>query len=181
MTYQPPSIVSAAQLDALAALARRAPEGDFAEVGVYQGGSAYVLYKIAITRGSDLHLFDTFSGTPVFTEGLDKHKIDREFAAEEAPQRLRQVMPMAKFYIGIYPQTHPENLPPLAFVHCDCDQYLSVKAVIDHMWPLLVPGGIMIFDDYPYLLGAKRAVEEVFPPKDLRLAGQRYYAVKPSD
>lgn len=179
MTYEPLSIIGQVQLEALALLARRSPPGDFAEVGVYRGGSASVLYKIALMQGKTLHLFDTFSGTPVFTEELDRHKIDREFAAEEAPERLRKIMPLAQFHIGIYPQTHPENLPQLSFVHCDCDQYLSVKAVIENMYPLLVPGGMMLFDDYPYLLGAKRAVEEAFPPAALRLAGQRYYVTKP--
>lgn len=173
------SIIGKIQLEALTKLAIGAPDGNFAEVGVYHGGSAYFLYEIAMRQGRELHLFDTFVGTPYFTPGLDKHKVDDEFADPAAPSRIRQLMPAAHLHIGVYPETHPEGLRNLAFVHCDCDQYLSYKAVIEKMWPLVVPGGILLFDDYPYLGGAKQAVEEHFKTSELKLAGQRYYVVKP--
>jgi hypothetical protein len=159
-------------------LARSAPDGCFAEIGVFNGGSAYRLYQIALAQGRTLHLFDTFEGTPNYTEGLDKHKIDAEFAAPAAPAQIRELMPTAQLHIGPYPDTHPPELRHVAFIHCDCDQYLSYKAVIDNMWPLVVPGGFMLFDDYPYLAGARKAVEEAFPTKSLRMIGARYYVTK---
>jgi O-methyltransferase len=137
-----------------------------------------LLYELALRQGRELHLFDTFTGTPFFTEGLDKHKIDAEFADEDAPKRIRRVMPMAHLYVGIYPDTHPIGLQNLAFIHCDCDQYLSYRAVIDELWPLVVRGGIMLFDDYPYLNGAKKAVEESFAKNMLQKAGERFYVIK---
>lgn len=173
-----PSIVASAQLDHMMRLAQEAPPGDIAEVGVYRGGSAYRLYQVCLQQGRQLHLFDTFQGTPFFTEGLDRHKIDREFADDHAEQRIRAFLPDAKVYPGTYPATHPGDLGPLAFIHCDCDQYLSYRAVIERMWPLVVPGGFLLFDDYPYLEGAKRAVEETFPVHALRMCGQRYYVAK---
>jgi hypothetical protein len=163
----------------MARLLEDMPDGDVAEVGVFNGGSAQVLYNSCLRQGRGLHLFDTFTGTPFYTEGLDRHKIDDEFAALRAEANIRHLLPLAKLYVGIYPETHPMDLPDLAFVHCDCDQYLSVKAVIDHMWPRLVSGGVMLFDDYPYLGGAKKAVEEIWQPTELRLCFSRYYAVKP--
>ena len=87
-------------------------------------------------------------------------------------------MPRAELHIGVYPETHPAGLRDLAFVHCDCDQYLSYRAVIDRMWSLVVPGGFLLFDDYPYLKGAKRAVEESFEPAALQKAGQRFFVQK---
>lgn len=176
-----PSIVAPAQLVANARLAASAPPGDFAEVGVFHGGSAEMLYRVARVQKRGLHLFDTFTGTPCSILGLDKHQVDAEFAAPEAEARIRAQLPEAKLYVGIYPETHPAALPPLAFVHCDCDQYASYIAVIDHMWPLVVPGGILLFDDYPYLGGAKQAVEERFAKADLRLCLQRYFVVKPRE
>lgn len=173
-----PSIVAPGQLAAMEKLVRAAPKGNLAEVGVFHGGSAWRLYKIALEQGRELHLFDTFKGTPNSIEGLDKHKVDDEFAAVRAPEIIRQTMPLAHLHIGIYPETHPADLADLAFVHCDCDQYLSYIAVIEKMWPLLVPGGMILFDDYPYLAGAKKAVEEKFSQSELKLCGQRYYVVK---
>ena len=176
------SIIAPKQLQILADLARNTPFGHFAEIGVFKGGSAFYLYKTALERGNDLHLFDTFCGTPYHTAGLDRHQIDEEFSAKDTPRIIQELMPTAKLHIGTYPETHPVGLAApegLAFVHCDCDQYLSYKAVIEKMWPLLVSGGIMLFDDYPYLAGAKAAVEERFNFHSLRKAGERYYAIKP--
>jgi hypothetical protein len=175
------SIVSAPQLLAMVKLVETLPAGDFAEVGVYKGGSAWELYKVSLASGRTLHLFDTFTGTPFFTEDLDRHKIDAEFAAELTPVVIGQLMPAAKVYVGVYPDTHPKDLPPLAFIHCDCDQYLSYTAVIEKLWPLVVLGGVMLFDDYPYLAGAKRAVDEHFAPIDLKKCFSRYYVVKEPD
>ena len=174
----PRSIIGKSQLDTMVRLASSAPLGDFAEVGVFRGGSAHELYQIALMQGRELHLFDTFTGTPVYVEGIDQHKVDREFADDAALARIRRVMPAAHLYVGIYPETHPETLGNIAFIHCDCDQYLSYRAVIDCLWPLVVPGGMMLFDDYPYLRGAKRAVEESFRPGELRPCGQRFYVLK---
>jgi O-methyltransferase len=168
------SIVHPRQLEAMAELARRAPEGAFAEIGVFRGGSAEVLYRIALQQDRELHLFDTFTGTPNHVAGLDKHQVDAEFDAPGIEDKIRRLMPAAKLHVGIYPLTHPKVMPTLAFIHVDCDQYLGYKAVITKMWPLVCPGGIMLFDDYPYLGGAKQAVEEHFDPKSLFTCFQRY-------
>lgn len=172
------SIVGEQQLKAMQELAATMPPGCFCEVGVFKGGSAYKLYEVALASGRDLHLFDTFTGTPYHVPELDHHKIDGEFFAPETVEKIIYDMPMAKVHIGVYPETHPEGLKDIAFVHCDCDQYDSYKAVIGRMWPLVVPGGIMLFDDYPYLKGAKQAVEETFAREDLRLCLSRHYVVK---
>ena len=174
------SIIGKPNLEAMANLAEGAPPGCFAEVGVFHGGSAWELYQVAVRRGRELHLFDTFIGTPFFTEGLDQHKIGAEFADEDAPKKIRVMMPLAELHIGVYPETHPASLKDVAFIHCDCDQYLSYRAVIDRMWPLVVLGGFLLFDDYPYLGGARKAVEESFAPARLKKCGQHFYAVKGS-
>ncbi len=73
MSERLPSLLGAEQLAALATLARATPPGDFAEVGVYRGGSAQVLYEIAQEQNRTLHLFDTFTGTPFHNTELDYH------------------------------------------------------------------------------------------------------------
>ncbi len=175
------SIISANNLNAMVQLALKVPEGDFVEVGVYQGGSAWKLYEVAIAQGRRLHLFDSFCGTPVFTEGLDHHTLGHEefYAPDGTIERIEKEMPLAHIYPGTFPYTMPEaGLGNLAFVHVDCDQYESYKACIAHLWPQVVVGGIMLFDDYPYLAGAKKAVDEAFAPHELKLAEARYYVVK---
>jgi len=163
----------------MCALAETVPPGAFAEIGVFHGGSAWQLYQVTTKQNRELHLFDTFTGTPFHVPGLDRHKIDKEFADIDAPSRIRQLMPTAKLHIGIYPDTHPADMPNVAFIHCDCDQYDSYRAVIDLMWArCAVPGAIMLFDDYPYLAGAKKAVEESFSLVELHQCATRYYVIK---
>ena len=176
-----PSIVAHSNLQQMCELLSTLPSGDVAEIGVFQGGSASWLYKNCLTEGRTLHLFDTFSGTPFAHQELDKHKPGGEFAAPGAPDNIRRMMPLAKLYIGIFPHTMPDDLPDLAFVHCDCDQYLSYRAVIDKLWPKVLPGGVLLFDDYPYLAGAKKAVLESFSESELKTCGSRFYVQKTAE
>ncbi|MFZ0215142.1 MAG: TylF/MycF/NovP-related O-methyltransferase, partial [Candidatus Dormiibacterota bacterium] len=55
----------------------------------------------------------------------------------------------------------------IAWAHVDVDIYQSVLDCIDFIYPRLVPGGYMIFDDYgfPSCVSARRAVDEEFADK----------------
>lgn len=141
-------------------LAAEAPPGCFVEVGVYLGGSAELLYDITERQGRTLHLFDTFTGIP-FQGKLDSHIVgDFNSAGQEI--RLQQALPNARIHKGIFPQTLPENLQDIAFVHADGDQYQTTADILQHLYPRLVPGGMIVFDDYgtPMCHGCTAAVDE---------------------
>ena len=38
--------------------------------------------------------------------------------------------------------------PPIAFVHIDCDLYSSTKTIFDLLTDRLIPGTIIVFDEY---------------------------------
>lgn len=172
-----PSIVPLACLDAMSELAAAAPAGCFVEIGVYKGGSALRLYEIALRQDRTLHLFDTFAGMPIATSA-DRHQIG-DFGDVDL-DTIRAALPAAIFHVGVYPATHPPDLRDVAFIHCDCDQYDSYQAVIRTMYPLLVPHGVLLFDDYFDLPGARRAIEEHFPASRLiPTAGGRCYVKMP--
>jgi cephalosporin hydroxylase len=157
---QPYSLVSESHLSDLEELVRSTPAGHaIVEVGVYQGGSAWYLANVARDRGDDLHLFDTFTGIPVHDEN-DSHQVG-DFG-DTSLEAVQQAIPTANFHVGIFPATMPDTIKSVSFVHSDCDQYRSVRAVISKFWPLLVPGGVMAFDDMDTVGGA-RAIKEVFP------------------
>lgn len=169
------SLVPRAVLDAMVAVARACPPAHIAEVGVYQGGSAIELAAIAREWDMPLWLYDTFGGMP-FAGPADKHKVG-EFADTSIFQ-IRQLLPDAVICPGVFPQSLIHR-PPMAFVHCDVDQYQSTRDVIDHLWPLLVPGGVMWFDDCE-LEPAMCAIEESPQLGTLHLAPRnRRFAVKP--
>ena len=159
----PVSLIAVYALDDMAAMARKAPEGCIVEVGVYQGGSAEVLMRIAKEQGRQLFLYDTFTGTPCWSVH-DSHDVG-DFADAEF-EIVRDEFPEATVIKGIFPES-AVPMPPIAFVHMDCDQYQSVKESAAFLKPLMVHGGIMWFDDSPCLKGAEIATHELFGNKRL--------------
>lgn len=156
----PDSLVNEGLIRAMCELAESAPPGIFVEVGVYKGGTAWHLAKIARATGRELHLFDTFSGMPCALPE-DNHRIG-DFADADV-EDVMALIPDAFYHVGKFPDTLNEFLQNIALVHADCDQYESVRAVIDRLGPRMVPGGLMFFDDYHCTWGCTKAVDESFP------------------
>ena len=52
------------------------------------------------------------------------------------------------------------TLGPIALLRIDADWYESVKCCLEHLYPLVSPGGFVILDDYGGYPGCKRAFEE---------------------
>jgi hypothetical protein len=48
----------------------------------------------------------------------------------------------------------------IALLRLDTDTYHSTKAELEHFYPKLVQGGVLIIDDYGHALGARRATNE---------------------
>ncbi|HTY73692.1 MAG TPA: TylF/MycF/NovP-related O-methyltransferase [Actinomycetes bacterium] len=152
----------------LEALARQALHlhGDFAEVGVYQGGTARLLADVAQPAGRALHLFDTFAGMPLVDAARDLHRegdfADTSLAAVEA---LLSDRPCAQVHPGVFPGT-AAGLEDrrFALVHVDVDIYPSVRDACEFFHPRLVPGGFLVVDDYGWTScpGARAAVDEYF-------------------
>lgn len=153
------SVIGDSLLDMMVGMALATPDGSFAEVGVFQGGSAIRLYQAAQHQKRRLYLFDTFSGMP-FKGEWDSHEIG-DFA-DCSYEKIVQAMPQAIVYKGVFPENLP-NFGPVAFVHADADQYQSTIAICDVFKPLMVPGGLILFDDYRGLPGCIKAVDERFP------------------
>ena len=49
-----------------------------------------------------------------------------------------------------------------ALVHIDVDVYEPTKSILEHMVDRVVPGGLILFDDYGTAEGETRAVDEFF-------------------
>jgi O-methyltransferase len=179
-TIQLPTLLSLRDLQVLSNYAFNAPLGDFAEIGVYRGGSAALLYEIAEQQGRTLHLYDTFAGHPeVHTDHDDRvQHPPGHFAEAIDPEALQRLLPNAVLHIGVFPETLVD-MTPLAFVHSDADLYAPTRAVCDLLPPMMVPGGFILFDDYSYTNcpGERRAVDEVFGAGDLLATGKRLVTI----
>jgi O-methyltransferase len=65
------------------------------------------------------------------------------------------------FVKGMVEETIPETAPgQIALLRLDTDFYSSTKHELDHLYPRLSSGGILIIDDYGSIPGARRAVDE---------------------
>lgn len=144
----------------LEAFCRQVPDGAFVELGVFRGGSAWVLHEVAHERNLTVHLFDTFTGIPYQDKG-DPIAVG-QFSNVNLDE-IKANLPEAHFHIGLFPDTWPEDMGPISFAHIDCDQYRGCKSAIELIWPLMVPGGIIAFDDYPGFDGIRKAVDDFFP------------------
>ncbi len=181
---RPLTLVSVESCFALVSLARQAAHlvGDFWECGVHQGGSAILLAEV-LKRHRErfggqqiLHLFDTFTGMPPLDPARDlpyprRDRRTPEVLAAAALNTVRaQFVGYAnvEFHPGLLPHTFSghENAR-IALAHIDVDLYRSVEACCAFIYPRLVPGGVMVFDDYGYpsCPGARQAVDEFFRDK----------------
>jgi hypothetical protein len=161
-------------------------KGAFIECGVWHGGSMMLVANELLAcgvRDRELYLFDTFEGmTP-------PSALDQDWTGADAQARLigdEAVKDTSHMWCisplqGVkrnmaltgYPQEHvhfiqgpvevtiPDQAPAeIALLRLDTDWYESTAHELEHLYDRLVPGGILIIDDYGYWQGSRRAVDE---------------------
>ena len=145
--------------------------GDLAEVGTYTGATAYFMGLACKDRGRTrpMHLFDSFEGlsAPAPEDGSVWREGDLA-ATEETVRRNLAEFQDVHLYKGWVPDRFPEVADRrFAFVHIDVDLYGPTKMTLEFFYPRLVPGGILVCDDYGSVIcpGAQRAMEEFFADK----------------
>ena len=66
---------------------------------------------------------------------------------------------------GAVEETVPGAAPDgIALLRLDTDWYESTRHELEHLYPRLADGGVLIIDDYGHWQGARRAVDEYFGP-----------------
>ena len=81
---------------------------------------------------------------------------DVQATMAEAPYPAERI----HYYKGKVEETIPgDGIPErISILRLDTDWYASTKHELDHLWDRLVPGGVLLLDDYGWWDGAKRAV-----------------------
>jgi O-methyltransferase len=166
--------------------------GAVVECGVWQGGSMMLVaetLRLAGDTNRSLYLYDTFEGMSKPTEKditfkntsaakWFQYSDEQEYAVAEnlavslavPVERVRQNIaqtgyPMAhvQFVKGKVEETLPGTLPEqIALLRLDTDWYESTYHELVHLFPHLVPGGVLIVDDYGHWKGAREAVDQYF-------------------
>jgi len=144
-------------------------DGDILEVGVWKGGTGCLMALKAKMIGSParVYLADTFSGVVKAGEKDPGYR-----GGEHADTSVEIVMKAKEslgldnvhFLVGMFPEDSAEPVKDARFsiCHIDVDVYESASDVLDWVWPRIVPGGAVIFDDYGCVAtgGVTRLVNE---------------------
>ena len=132
----------------------------------------------------DLYLFDTFEGMPrpkrideaydglsaeaIFQSlntGEDSSDYCRASLVEVEQTLAKSQYPTNKIHFikGKVEETLPCNAPSkIAVLRLDTDWYESTKHELEHLFPRLSRGGVLLIDDYGHWQGCKAAVDEYF-------------------
>lgn len=146
--------------------------GSYAQVGVFKGGSARLIAEAKNGNDQPFYLFDTFEGMPEVNAQIDLHKKgDFKNTSLENVKKLFVDVLNIKFCPGFFPETSgPAKNDKFAFVYIDVDIYQSVKDSMEFFYPRMLPGAVMVFDDYmgKNTPGVKKAMDEFFKDKKER-------------
>jgi len=156
--------------------------GVFVECGVWKGGSSMAA-ALTFKTPRPFFLFDTFEGMSAPTEH-DRRAASGKSASETLQNADRSASiwcysPLDDVKRNIsstgYPDSHvtyvkgkvedtvPGSAPgQIAILRLDTDWYESTRHELEHLYPRLSPGGVLIIDDYGYWTGARKAVDEYF-------------------
>jgi hypothetical protein len=191
-TQTPPERV-AALASAVEYVVRRGIPGDFAECGVWRGGSsmaiAFALLQLGVSDRK-IWLYDTFGRMPPPTEddgGIPAEPLRINNSTNTSGLTLPDVRramestgypPERMTYVeGLVEETIPHTAPEqLALLRLDTDWYQSTHHQLVHLYPRLAPGGVLLVDDYGSFPGARKAVDEYFADSPVLLARLDYTA-----
>jgi hypothetical protein len=112
------------------------------EFGVFSGSTINFLAKLT---GKTVHGFDSFEGLP---EAWPPELPKGYFALKRLPKVRKNVTLVKGWFHQTLPGFLEQNPGMMAFVHIDCDLYSSTKIVFELLEPRLVPGAVIVFDEY---------------------------------
>jgi len=129
------------------------------EFGVYRGGSAWFLRNV-LPSDVVLHLYDSFQGLPKPSPHDGFHEGDFGDTSLDQINDLAQ-KPNVVIHTGVW-SADVEVPESVCFAHLDCDIYPSAKDALAALWPKMLPGGLIVCDDYgfPNCQGVYKAVNE---------------------
>jgi hypothetical protein len=120
-------------------------DGFFLEFGVFTGGT--IRFMARRMAGKTIHGFDSFEGLPEAWAGFNLG--GKVF---DVKGKLPRVPGNVQLHKGHFDTSLPkwlsENPGPIAFIHLDCDLYSSTATVLKLTAPRLMPGTVILFDEY---------------------------------
>jgi hypothetical protein len=122
-----------------------AVKGHYLEFGVFTGGT--IRFTARQIGRQTIHGFDSFEGLPEAWSGfsLGGKVFD---VGGRMPRVPRNVVLHRGYFDASVPKWLDEHPGPVAYMHLDCDLYSSTKTVLNLLAPRLIPGSVVLFDEY---------------------------------
>lgn len=122
--------------------------GDWLQFGVFQGQTAKILESFILPERK-LHLFDSFEGLPENWTGTGYDKGHFAMPENEIPRfdPSRTIVHKGWFEETIEPYKALYT-KPVSFIHCDADLYSSTKTILNGLNDQIIPGTILLFDEF---------------------------------
>lgn len=171
--------------------------GDILEVGCWRGGALGLALLADISKSRRVIGFDTFQGhfeppsyesdirgqsmaerfNELRKQGLPWNKADFELCQEFLYQVAADTSRVILVPGDVKSTAH--QFPPqrLSVLRIDCDWYLESLVSLQVFWPMLSVGGFLLLDDYGHHPGQKRAVQEFFANKPVKITHVDYSCV----
>ena len=133
-------------------------DGAILEVGVWRGGTGALMAKKSMLCGNSapVYLCDTFRGVvkagakDTWYKGGEHANTSREIV----DTLLAQVgVNITRILEGIFPEDSASRIEAgmrFRLCHIDVDVYESARDIVNWIWNRMVPGGVIVFDDYGF-------------------------------
>jgi O-methyltransferase len=133
-------------------------EGSIVEAGCYKGGSTAKFSLAARIRNRPLFVFDSFEGIPPNNEKHERDIFgaragfapgDYKGSLEEVRSNLQKYgcLDSCIFVKGWFEDTLPSFDRPVAVAYIDVDLASSTRTCLKYLYPLLIPGGVLLSQD----------------------------------
>lgn len=147
-------------------------DGAIVEFGCYAGTTSLFIQRLLqkMSATTQFHVYDSFAGLPEKLE-VDESVVGSQFRVGELyvsktkfiKNFNKAQLPLPHIHKGWFKDLSVDDVPAkIAFAFLDGDYYESIVIPLKLIWPKLVPGSIVIIDDYQNeaLPGASKAVDE---------------------
>lgn len=177
--------------------------GSIVDCGVYKGISLlqFAMFRDLFLRDESRKIvgFDVFGRFPETAyepdEALRRKFIEEAGAEGVGVDQLRELLRHKRceidveLVVGDICRTVPEYVArnpglEIALLDLDTDIYEPAVAILEHLYPRIVSGGVLILDDYGVFPGETKAVDDYFKGRDIAIrklpfAATPSYLIKP--
>lgn len=169
-------------------------EGCIVECGTWRGGMAAGMALIG-GAAPHYHFFDSFEGLPptsqedgTYAKRWQEHRDGTAYfdnctaSYEEFMETIsRAGLPAGRLHVhkGFFEATFPRtDVPPIAILRLDADWYQSTMLCLEKFWDRLLPGALVLIDDYYAWEGCRKAVHAFLARRDATEAIQKSHVGK---